>query len=378
MSSAEALRISLTLERPGFRLATDLHLPAQGVTAVFGPSGSGKTTLLRCVAGLERAQGVVALPEEVWQSPGQTLFKPTWQRSVGYVFQEASLFEHLDVRGNLEFGLKRVRQSATEASQTLDAAIDLLGIGHLLSRHSASLSGGERQRVAIARALASRPRLLLLDEPLASLDLARRQEVLPWLKRLHDGLGMPMIYVTHSVDEIAQLADHVVMLERGEVIASAPVTDWMVSSPVVHALGDAAGVLVEGEPVVHDSMLHGFRIGDASTILLAPGVVAAQAAPVRIRILARDVGLALSDRADNTTVNRLRGVIESVDDDRDAAWAMVRVRCGAVVLLSRVSRRALETLQLASGDCVWCEISSITLMSSLSPGRHPSGTIHSP
>jgi len=362
MSPAQALRISLTLERPGFRLATDLHLPAQGVTALFGPSGSGKTSLLRCVAGLEQAQGVVTLPDDVWQSPDKALFKPTWQRSVGYVFQEASLFEHLDVRGNLEFGLKRVRQSATEASQTLDAAIELLGIRHLLSRHCASLSGGERQRVAIARALASRPRLLLLDEPLASLDLARRQEVLPWLKRLHDGLGMPMIYVTHSVDEIAQLADHVVMLEHGAVIASAPVTDWMVSSSVVHALGDTAGVLVEGEPVVHDSMLRGFRIGDASTILFTPGLAAAPTAPVRIRILARDVGLALSDRTDNTTLNRLRGVIESIDDDGQAAWAMVRVRCATIVLLSRVSRPALQTLQLDRGRCVYCEISSITVI----------------
>jgi molybdate transport system ATP-binding protein len=371
MSQAQPIRISLTLDRPGFRLVTDLCLPVQGVTALFGPSGSGKTTLLRCIAGLERAEGRVALPDDLWQSPGNDRFTPTWQRSVGYVFQEASLFDHLDVRGNLEFGLKRVRQSRREAAQTLEAAIELLGIGPLLSRGSSSLSGGERQRVAIARALASRPRLLLLDEPLASLDWARRQEVLPWLKRLHDGLRIPMIYVTHSVDELVQLADHVVILEQGQVIVSAPVLEGMLLRPVIRALGDAAGVLLEGESIVTHGMLQGFRVGDSSNLLWAPGEAVAPATRVRIRILARDVGLALSERADSTTVNRLRGVIESVDEDATAPWAMVRVRCGPILILSRVSRPALQALQCATGTPVWCEIASITVIAEPRPeARH--------
>ncbi len=213
MSTGLALRLSL--RRTDFLLDITLTLPSQGITVLFGPSGSGKTTILRCVAGLERAEGRVALGTALWQDTAQDVMVPTHQRDLGYVFQEASLFDHMDVWSNLAFGVKRAKKPGL--AQALDDAIELLGIGHLRHRPVYSLSGGERQRVAIARALAMQPQILLLDEPLASLDFARRQEILPWLEQMHKELKIPVIYVTHSLHELRRLADHVVLLSNGRV-----------------------------------------------------------------------------------------------------------------------------------------------------------------
>ena len=193
MTSPHSLRLTLSLNRPDFSLELDLALPGEGITVLFGPSGSGKTTVLRCVAGLERAKGCVTVGQHVWQDDSAAQWLPTWKRDLGYVFQEASLFEHLSVRDNLSYGIKRTGKSGGAAA--LKAATELLGIGHLADRDTSSLSGGERQRVAIARALATQPKLLLLDEPLASLDIARRQEIMPWLERLHTELSIPVLYV---------------------------------------------------------------------------------------------------------------------------------------------------------------------------------------
>lgn len=200
---------------PGFALDVDLHLPASGVTALFGHSGSGKTTILRCIAGLECApKGRLVVNGEVWQDREQWV--PTHKRSIGYVFQEASLFPHLSVLGNLQYGMKRI---SDPQRVSLDQVVELLGIGHLLARKPDSLSGGERQRVGIARALAVSPRLLLMDEPLAALDLKRKREILPYLERLHDELDIPVLYVSHSPDEVMRLADYIVVLDEGLVLA---------------------------------------------------------------------------------------------------------------------------------------------------------------
>lgn len=211
------LSLQLSLRRPDFLLDITLTLPGQGITVLFGPSGSGKTTILRCVAGLERAEGRVALGNTLWQDTAHNIMVPTHQRDLGYVFQEASLFDHLDVWANLSFGVKRTKKPGL--AQALDDAVGLLGIGHLRRRPVCSLSGGERQRVAIARALAMQPQILLLDEPLASLDFARRQEILPWLEQMHQKLKIPVLYVTHSLHELKRLADHVVLLSNGSVQA---------------------------------------------------------------------------------------------------------------------------------------------------------------
>lgn len=359
-TEAEALRLSLGLDRPGFSLRLDLTLPGRGLTVLFGPSGSGKTTVLRCVAGLDAAAGVVSVGGECWQDSAAGIFKPTWQREIGYVFQEASLFEHLDVRGNLHAGLRRAERR--HGTPTLTAAIELLGIGHLLDRPVAGLSGGERQRVAIARALATRPTLLLLDEPLAALDLARRREVLPWLERLHDDLRIPVLYVTHAVDELARLADHVVLLDDGTVTASGPVEALMASPELALALGDEAGIVVPGRVIARDEVHRLAQIGFGGGAVWGrdPGLPTGHA--LRLRMLARDVSLALSDHADTTIQNRLPGIVEAILPDAHPSQALVRVRCGDTPILARVTWRAVEQLGLASGRAVWCQVKSVALV----------------
>jgi len=211
-------QIRLQLTRPEFTLEVNLSLSSQGITAVYGASGSGKTSLLRCVAGLEKPnQCLIQVEGEFWQDDSIHLFVPTWKRPIGYVFQEASLFPHLSVEHNLQFGLKRVESEASQ--KALLKAIELLELRALLKRKPHALSVGEKQRIAIARAIATSPKLLLLDEPLASLDMARRLEILPWLETLRDELRIPMLYVTHAIEEVTRLADQVVVLELGKIAA---------------------------------------------------------------------------------------------------------------------------------------------------------------
>ncbi len=372
MTDSSVLHIQLTLERADFALAVDLALPAQGITVLFGPSGSGKTSLLRCVAGLEHARGRVALGEQVWQDSAHKRFTPTWQRDIAYVFQEASLFEHLNVRQNLRFGLARVARtrraqggdaaSGANLEASLQAALDLLGIGHLLDRAVGSLSGGERQRVAIARALAVQPKLLLLDEPLASLDVARRKEVLPWLEKLHEQLHIPMLYVTHSVDELARLADHIVLLERGKVQRCGSIGETMLTPELALALGEEAGLVAQGQIVGRSTEDHLAQITFGGGTLWAsdPGLAIGQA--VRVRILARDVSLARSPQQDSTLQNRLQGQIVSIDADAHPAQALVRVRCGETLVLARVTFKALRQLDMQVGSAVWCQVKSVALV----------------
>jgi molybdate transport system ATP-binding protein len=218
------LRARFRLTLGAFTLDVDVTAPARGVTALFGRSGAGKTTFLRCAAGLERARpGRFAVNGETWQDEGTRLFVPTHRRRVGYVFQEAALFPHLDVRGNLEYGWRRVPEA--ERRLAFDEVVALLGAAPLLPRDPRDLSGGERQRVALARALLTSPRLLLMDEPLASLDSTSRDEILPYLERVRDELALPLLYVSHVREEVRRLADHVVVLAEGRVVASGPGAD---------------------------------------------------------------------------------------------------------------------------------------------------------
>ena len=359
MTREEDLHIALSLDRPGFRLAVDLRLPGRGITVLFGPSGSGKTTLLRAVAGLERATGRVQIHDSVWQDSGRGRFVATWQRELGYVFQEASLFEHLSVGENLRYGLKRVR--STQAAQALDAALTLLGIAHLQERSPLTLSGGERQRVAIARALATEPRLLLLDEPMAALDLARKQEILPWLERLRQELQIPVLYVTHSVDELTRLADHVVVLQQGRVLSSADPRATMVHPAVVRAVGEQAGTLAEGRVAARDEAFHLAQIACEAGSLWVRDQGLQIGQPVRLRILARDVSLSLTENDRSTIQNRLAGVIEAIGPDSHPSQALVQVRCGQALVLARVTHRSMQQLSLGVGSTVWCQIKSVAL-----------------
>ncbi len=355
-------RVQVTLSRPGFTLRVAFDPPARGITALFGPSGSGKTTLLRCIAGLERAQdAVVRIAGQTWQDDSRKHFIPVWQRSIGYVFQEASLFEHLDVRGNLAFAGKRATPGDRK-QVALDDTVELLGIGHLLQRRTHELSGGERQRVAIARALASQPKLLLLDEPLASLDHARRQEILPWLERLRDELQIPMLYVTHAADEVARLADTLVVLDQGSVTASGATGEVLarIDSPVV--LGDDAGALLDGRIAEIDQRWHLARVAFAggSLWLRDSGLPLGHA--VRMRVLARDVSIALEAPNGSSIQNLLPCRVEAIAKDPHPSQVMLRLQIGESILLARITARAADALRLVPGQMAWAQVKSVAVV----------------
>ena len=352
--------ITLTLQRPAFELNATLRLPAHGITVLFGPSGAGKTTLLRCVAGLERPhRAFIRIAGQTWQDDEQRIFLPTWQRPLGYVFQEAGLLAHLNVLGNLRYGVQRTALAKQRAA--LDAAIELLGIEELLERYTHQLSGGERQRIAIARALAMQPRMLLLDEPLASLDHARRQEILPWLERLRDEVRIPMLYVTHAVDEVTRLADTLVVLNRGKVSASGPIGEVLsqVDTPVV--LGQDIGSLVQGVVVQRDARWHLAEIQFAGGSLWLPDTGAAMDIGKRVRvcIAARDVSICTTQPEHTSVQNLLPCTVKSVTSGAHPSEVLVQLSCGETILLASITARGAAALNLVPATAVWAQIKSV-------------------
>ena len=282
----------LHLPRGAFTLDVALALPARGVTALFGPSGCGKTTVLRALAGLERAAGRVVLRGQVWQDDAAHRFVPTHQRAIGYVIQESALFPHLDVQRNLAYGLQRI--APAERRIALDQVVALLGIAPLMPRRPATLSGGERQRVAIARALATSPQLLLMDEPLAALDAARKAEVLPYLERLHEELAIPIVYVSHAIDEVARLADHLVLMDAGRVVGEGPIAEMLARTDTPLSHGQEAGVVLQGVVGERDAQWHLARLelrGAEPLGLWARDHGLPAGRSVRLRVLARDVSI---------------------------------------------------------------------------------------
>lgn len=354
-----ALELRIRLERAGFLLDVDVAVPARGITAVFGPSGSGKTTLLRCVAGLERpATARVVVAGEAWDDSARGLHLPTHRRPLGYVFQEASLFDHLDVAGNLDFGRRRAGRPA----EALAPLLDLLGIAPLLRRWPHELSGGERQRVAIARALATQPSLLLLDEPLAALDLARRREILPWLERLRDELRIPMLYVSHSGDEVARLADHLVLMEAGRVRAAGPLAETLARIDLPALPGEEAGALLHGTLAERDARWHLAQVRFAGGALWIADAGLPLGREVRVRVLARDISLALQPPEGSSIQNVLPCTVRAVGPGAHASQALVQLACGESLLLARITARAADALQLAPGRNIWAQVKSAALV----------------
>ena len=346
------------VDRGDFTLDVDLKVPARGVTGIFGPSGCGKTTLLRAVAGLEHCQeGFLRVESDIWQ--GKQRFLPVHKRPLAYVFQEASLFAHLDVRRNLEYGLKRVQPAKRKVS--LDRAIELLGIGQLLERKPDQLSGGERQRVAIARALAVSPRLLLMDEPLAALDQSRKQEVLPYLESLHQELEIPVLYVSHSTDEVARLADYLVLLEDGRVKASGAINEMLMRLDLPLAHGDDAESLIEAEVVEHDESygLSYLHFSGGRFCVPQKNLIVGQ--KVRLRIAARDISLTLRQQEDTSILNIFPAVVDEVSEE-GTAQVMVRLRVGDTALLSRITRKSASLLDLQPEKPVYVQIKSVALL----------------
>lgn len=359
MTPAKNIIARFHVARPGFNLDLDLEIPGRGVTALFGQSGSGKTTALRCMAGLERgSMGYLEVAGEVWQDDSKGVFLPTHRRPLGYVFQESSLFPHLDIRRNLEYGLKR----ASGHRISLDRAVTLLGIGHMLSRMPDKLSGGERQRVAIARALAVSPGLLLMDEPMASLDIRLAGEIMPYLEKLRDDLNIPIVYVSHSPDEVARLADHIVALDGGRVVAQGPLAETLARLDLPIRLGEDAGVVVDAVIGARDEAWHLIRADFAGGELWVrdPGLTVGH--HVRVRILARDVSLALAHQEHTSILNLMQGTVAGIADDAHPAQSLVRIEVGGTPIISRLTKRSAAALDLAPGRPVWVQIKTAALI----------------
>tara|TARA_R110000823_G_scaffold192746_1_gene324354 strand:+ start:184 stop:1266 length:1083 start_codon:yes stop_codon:yes gene_type:complete len=342
-----------------FTLDVDLDLPGSGLTALFGHSGCGKTTLLRCMAGLQVAIGAMRVNGDEWQSESGS--RPVHQRPLAYVFQETSLFPHLSVKRNLMYGYRRIPQSERQIS--FDQAIEWLGLAHLLNRMPEKLSGGERQRVAIARALLTSPKLLLMDEPLSALDQKSKQEIMPYLEALRDNLAIPMLYVSHSTAEVARLADHIVMMDKGQVIAQGPLQQIMARTDQPFGLEEDAGVILEATVSERDERWHLYRADFAGGHLwLRADENLAIGQRVRLQILARDISLALSEQADQSIQNILSATINEIASDVSPGTSMVRLLAGQTPFLSRLTSRAVHTLAIEPEQQVWMQIKSVAIV----------------
>ncbi|HKK04425.1 MAG TPA: molybdenum ABC transporter ATP-binding protein [Gammaproteobacteria bacterium] len=372
------LDASFRLARADFELVADLTIPARGVTALFGPSGSGKTTLLRCLAGLEpEARGHLRLDAEVWQDDARSVFIAPHRRALGYVFQDTRLFPHLNVRANLDYGRRRAHPIDTRHSQQerFEHIVELLGLSGLLERYPAQLSGGEQQRAAIGRALLTQPRLLLMDEPLAALDAARKRDILPYLDELRRALDIPVVYVTHAIDEVSRLADHLVLIESGRVQASGDLMPLLsrLEYPLAH--GEGAMTLIEARIAGHDDAYHLSELafaGGSLTVSRQPGALGDR---VRVAVHARDVSITLAPTSQSSILNVLPATVAEISQE-DPARVTVRLRLlrkgrkGAadagseedVFLLARITRKSCERLALAPGREVYAQVKSVALV----------------
>ena len=346
------------IERDGFTLDAEFTTPMKGITAVFGPSGCGKTTLLRAMAGLEYCRdGYLAFGDTVWQNKER--FTPPHQRSLGYVFQEANLFPHLTVRGNLEYGYKRVAKS--EQKLAFDQAIELLSVETLLDRRVTHLSGGERQRVAIARALLTSPTLLLMDEPLAALDANRKAEIYPFLDRLNQELEIPILYVSHLPDEVARLADHLVLLESGKILASGPITNMLTRTDLPLAHSADAESIIEAEFSGYDDNFKLSYLTFAGGQFTVAGTNQSLGKKLRLRVLARDVSLTLEHQTNTSILNIFPGVVEEIMEESPAQMT-VRISIKGVPILSRITRKSANILGLEVGKHVYAQVKSVATL----------------
>ena len=360
---ASQISVRLQLDYAGFSLDLDVQLPGKGVTALYGHSGSGKTTCLRCIAGLERAsQAFVQINDEVWQDSQNNLFVPVHKRALGYIFQEASLFPHLTVRANLEFGLRRIARQ--ERRVDLAHATELLGITHLLERAPSHLSGGERQRVGIARALLTSPRLLLMDEPLAALDSQRKREILPYLERLHAELDIPVLYVSHSQDEVARLADHIVLLSEGKALASGPIGETLARLDLPLARDDDAGVVIEGKVADYDAhyQLLTLQLPRSTQHLRVAHAPLAIGQTLRIKVQARDISLTLERSGHSSILNSLLATVISETGADNQAHVLVQLDVDGSAMLARITRYSRDQLNLHPGQTLWIQVKSVAVL----------------
>jgi molybdate transport system ATP-binding protein len=356
---AAGLSLRLRHAFPGLAIDIGIDAPSPGVTMLFGASGAGKSTVIAAAAGLLRPRACrFAIEGDVLADTDRGIWLPAERRRAGVVFQESRLFPHLTVAGNLRFGLRR---AGAERRIAFDDVIALLGIAPLLARRPRTLSGGERQRVAIGRALLAQPRVLLMDEPLASLDAPRKAEIIPYLARLKTALRLPILYVTHDIDEVSRLADYLVLIERGRVVAAGTIDAMTARADVPLALRDDAGATLRGRVVAHDAARALTTIACGEAHLLVPPVDAAVGAAIRVRVLAREVILALRAPEAVSVRNVVAGTVQAIVYDPARYAAMVAVDLGGAAILARLTRDAVARLALAPGVPVFALVKSMAV-----------------
>jgi len=350
-----------------FKLDVAFDVPMRGITALFGPSGCGKTTVLRCMAGLNRVPGRLVIGGEVWQDDPAGKFLAPNERPIGYVFQEASLFAHLSVRGNLLYGYRRALRKGARANTTFDEVVELLGIGPLIDRATGELSGGERQRIALGRALLAQPQLFLMDEPLSALDRMTKEEILPYLEKLRTASSIPVFYVSHDMSEVERLADQMVLLNSGRVAAVGPLNALMTDPRLPIARSPQASTILEARvgPYSAEDGLTVLDIGGEK--LLVPRRITKESGTDRVRIDASDVSLA-ADRPSLTTILNIVPVrvkdIHPLDDAQVNVLCGIGHRDGGPVLLVRITRRALRVLGFAQGQDIYAQVKAVSLIGS--------------
>ncbi len=349
-----SLSVDINLGLEGFRLEVAHEFELGGITALFGASGAGKSLLLRVIAGLETgASGEVSFDGEPWQG-GR--FVPTAKRGVGFVFQDARLFEHLDVAGNLRFAARR------SGSEGFDSVVKTLDLQPLLGRRAATLSGGEKQRVAIGRTLLASPRLLLMDEPLSALDHARKTQLLPYIARLPEVFGLPVIYVTHSVEEVTRLADRMVVLASGKVLAAGGVAETLARLDIAEASGKfEAGSVVQATVTGQDERFRLTELSVAGQALSMPASAVEVGANLRLRIRARDVAIAMARPEGLSIRNVLEGRILEVSQEAKTAFAELLLDIGdGQRLRARITRASVAELGLTEGTPVFALLKSVS------------------
>ncbi|MEO0420934.1 MAG: molybdenum ABC transporter ATP-binding protein [Pseudomonadota bacterium] len=362
MSESDTLDLELRVDRGTFTLTLAERLPLRGITAVFGPSGGGKSTLLRAIAGLDRAEGHIQLADQCLLDSNRGIDVPAHDRPVGLAFQDGRLFPHLDVRGNLHFAWRQVPKHAREQNY-FDEAIEAFELSGLLTRSVDGLSGGERQRVALARTLLARPQLLLLDEPLSALDATRKGDILPYLDELTARFSLPVLYVTHALDEVTRLADRVLVLDGGRQRLLGPVSEVLARADLEAITGRYdAGVLLLGEAGPYDEhhRLMSVQVDEHTLVIPTSAPVAAGQA-LRLRVLARDVSLALEPPPAISIRNVLRARVTRCQPAApDSPFVEVSLALGQQQLRSRVTRSASEELSLREDLALYALIKSVS------------------
>lgn len=349
---------SIKLQRKEFSIDVEFDIPSRGVLGIFGHSGSGKTTLLRCLAGLEKyTQGQIEFNGKTWLSDSHSLSSQA--RNIGYIFQEDRLFPHLSVQENIEYGSNRCTTNKPTSLDRKDL-FELLNIARLLNRKPQQLSGGEKQRVALARALLKNPQIMLLDEPLASLDKKHKQEILPFLSSLHRELSIPMLYVSHSMEEVSLLCDHIMVIEQGQIQFDGRLHDALVSPESPLAKADDAAAVLDGIVAKQEKefQLSTIQTANGNNIVVPGKIEIGQ--QVRVRIQASNISLCKTAISDSSILNIIEGTISAIVDEC-GSHVLLQINSRNDLLLARITQKSYQHLELGVGQTIYMQIKAVSL-----------------